>query len=120
MSLVADTTLVNIDDSIALPNGIAAAFNRSRSVFLGSDAFVDRIFAANSLVNEVNSWRWAGVISSEQCSFLLRKVRRDVESNPGVVFSQEGNSAEEVIAREAESEQWKREFAEEEKARMTS
>ena len=116
---MSQSEVVQLDDSIQLPSGVAAAFNRSRSVFLNSDAFVDRIFAANSLVNEIHSWRWAGVISSDHCNFLLRKVRRDLEQHVGTVGEWHNNTAEEILAREKACEEERLQWQEEENLRLS-
>lgn len=117
MSHSESSTMASIDDAITLPAGVAAAFNRSRGVFLGSDAFVDRVFSLHSIVDEIHAWRWAGAISGEQCGFLLRKIRRDIEAQ-GLGEIHQGPSAEEVLAREEEHAKWEAEYEEERRLKI--
>lgn len=104
MSLAEATTLVKLDDSIQVPAGVASAFNRSRSVYSGSAAFVDRLFESYRNCEQILAWRWAGVITGEQEAALLRKLRRDLEQDPGEISSRDSYSAIEVDQREAECE----------------
>ncbi len=104
MSLAEATTLVKLDDSIQVPAGVAAAFNRSRAVYCNSTAFVDRLFESYRNCEQVLAWSWAGIITGEQCSAMLRKIRRDLEQDPGEISARESYSALEVDQREAENE----------------
>lgn len=102
----ANTGLVSIDESIALPFPISCAFDRSLGVLASADAFVDRVFYLGELVDSVRSWRWANVITAEQESFLYRKVRRTVEGDLGAITSEESCSAVEIHEREKQHAEW--------------
>lgn len=101
--------LVNIDESIALPLPISRAFNRTFSVVAGADAFVDRVLYLNEAVSTVMAWRWADVITGEQCGFLLRKLRKEVQDELGAISQKDVSSAGEVEAREIAHAQWEEE-----------
>lgn len=101
--------LVNIDDSISLPLAISRAFNRSFVVLTRSDAFVDRVLYLNEAITEINAWRWADVITAEQCAFLLRKLRKEVQDELGSIGTRDSLSAGEVEARETAHAEWEAE-----------
>jgi hypothetical protein len=101
--------LVNIDESIALPLPISRAFNRTLGLLARSDAFVDRVFALHEAVSTVNAWRWADTITGEQCAFLLRKLRKEVQDELGAISQKDGLSAGEVEAREIAHAEWEEE-----------
>lgn len=104
MSPADASTLVKLDDSINVPAGVASAFNRSRSVCDSSSAFVDRLFESQRNCEQVLAWRWVGIITGEQCAAMLRKIRRDIEQNPGEISLADTYSSIEIDQREVEHE----------------
>lgn len=109
--------LVNIDESLALPLSISCAFDRNLSVLAGSDAFVDRVLYLSETVSTVLSWRWADVITGEQCAYLLRRLRKEVQDDLGAISKKDGESASALQAREIAHAEWE---AEREELRASS
>lgn len=89
---------VSFDDSIDLPANIAAAYRRNLLVLTDAEAFVDRAQYLGTFVDNILSWRFANVITNEQCSWMLRVARKTIQEKPGRVNDNECNTAEQVEA----------------------
>ncbi|MGY0342176.1 hypothetical protein [Xylella fastidiosa] len=84
MSLPNDV-VVDFNESISLPPGVAAAYRRSLSVLPDIPAFIDRVFHLNELVNSIYAWRYANCITGDQLVWMLRSIRATFQRDPGII-----------------------------------
>lgn len=92
---------VSFDERIELSPAVAAAYRRTFRCLTSATAFVDRAQAVGSILDEIIAWRFAGTITNEQCSFLLRHLRSEFARYQGEVTEREFFSAEEADQNEA-------------------
>ncbi|WGZ33734.1 hypothetical protein [Xylella fastidiosa] len=77
--------VVDYNESVSLPPGVAAAYRRSLSVLPDMPAFIDRVFYLNELVNNIISWRYANCITAHQSVWMLRSIRATFQRDLGII-----------------------------------
>lgn len=85
MSQSETPTTVSMDEKIELAPGVASAINRNLGLIANHDAFIDRLHAAQQVVDEICALRYASVIGPEQAAFCVRKVRNLLADNLGKI-----------------------------------